>query len=165
MREGIGHTLDLGSALLRQLRRGVEVQVVGDRAGYLQPAEERFRIAGLHRNVARRRRGGGRLRLRLFVLAPIDLFVGRHILQDAVVAAVDHIDTPFFVDGDPVGKIQLAFRFAAVAPGAEEGAVAVELLDPVIAGVHNINVPQRVAGDAPRRFELSGPRALPPPLR
>ncbi len=140
MRKRVGHALDFGGALLRQFRRRVEIQVVGDRAGHFQPAEERFGVTGFYRDVARRRRRAGRLRLGLLFLATVEFLIRRDIFQNTVIPAVDDEDRSFLVDGDAVGKIQLSFRFTAIAPGAEKGAVPIEFLDAVITCVDDVDV-------------------------
>ena len=63
---------------------------------------------GLYGDVARRRRGDGRLGFGLLFLPPVDFLIRRHILQDTIIAAVDDVHASFFVDRDAVWKVQLS---------------------------------------------------------
>src|SRR3989475_10256305 len=116
------HAFDAGPCLWRHARFGVVVEVVGGRARHVHPAEGHFGVSFLgdqvggrpqfRRTLFRRHLRGG--------LGALD----RRELQDAGVAAIHDIDEAFPVDRDPVREVHLAHGVAAVAPLADEGAMA-----------------------------------------
>src|SRR6185295_149946 len=74
---------------------------------------------------------------------------------NATVPGVGDVDELVRADGDTTRILELARRFAALAPGDERMEVRIELLDAVVDEVGDVGVPLRVECQATRLVELA----------
>src|SRR5687768_5191183 len=160
----IRHTLNFRCSLLRELGNSVEIQIIGLRAGNLHPTQKGFCIPGLDRHAMRGRSLARHLTDRRLIFPSIEFFISRNILKNTSIPAVDDVHGAFFVDRDPIGKIQLSFCLSAISPRTEERPVAVELLDAMVAGIDDIDIAEGIASNSPWRFELAEASSFSPPL-
>ncbi len=106
--------------------------------------------------------------------APFERFAAFEVeALDPVVAAVGDVHIAA-VDGDPPtgrlggvlggAEVELAEFVSGVAPGSDERPGGIELLDPVVGGVDDVDVPGGVGCKAADRPELTVPAAKGAPL-
>ena len=80
-----------------------------------------------------------------------------------MVAVVCYINRPAPIHGDTRGAVELPITCAAAAPGREKVAVRVELLDPVVAVVRDVDVPTHICRDVAwaTEFAITGAQSTP----
>ena len=116
----------------------------------------------------------GELAAAAAVGAPFDRFAAFEVeALDPVVARVGDVDVGA-VDGDPAARglrriqrgaeVELAEFAAEAPPGLDEFAGGRELLDPVVLGVDDVDVPGGVGREPADRAELAVPAAVGAPL-
>src|SRR3954471_11644412 len=89
------------------------------------------------------------------LLKPLAPLIRGHELFNPGVPAIDNEHTALDIDCNSIGKVELPFAVSEPAPLGDEITLSIELLDPVIAGVRDIDIARSVDRHSPRRPQLT----------